>query len=119
MAATARLTLSGTIEGLPDGQDVIQPVQIASTNASGERYYPIDLSTGNNNFGPLSSTAKLLIFTPPAGNAVAMTLKGSSADTGIPMLLDEPTILTFKATSFPAIIITAAGPVVGCSLRFI
>lgn len=123
MAGTARVTIQGVIEGLIDGQDVIQPLQIINTNASGERR-PTDLAIGDNFLTPeFGSHPVAMLFVPPAGNAVAMKLKTDAASPGTPLNLTGPMLISIDPTAAAAgnwlAIINVAAPVLGCSVRFI
>lgn len=69
---------------------------------------PVALSSGNNTITPPTGAAACTI-TKPAGNTVALTLKGVAGDTGIALHLTDPDSISLAgATSF---VINAASTV--------
>ncbi len=55
-----------------------------------------------------------VLIEPPAGNLVALTLKGVTGDTGIPIATNLPTLLSFGTpASANAVGLTSGGAIVG------
>jgi hypothetical protein len=109
MPGTGTLTFSGTITGLPSGtRNLSSAVALASAVDQSQQ---IILASGFNSI-TVPSGATGCVITPPAGNAVALTLKGVTGDTGIPMHPTFPTIPMF-ATSATTFGITAAAATSG------
>lgn len=87
----------------------------ATVNASGSgQIQVINLSSGANTITvPTSAVAVTII--PPAGNAVTMTLKGVTGDTGIALALTSPCSVSLASVS--TFVITTGGAITG--VRFI
>lgn len=87
----------------------------ASTNATGSgQIQLINLSSGANTITVPSGAVAVTII-PPTANAVTMTLKGVSGDTGIALALTAPCSLSLSSVS--TFVITAGGTITG--VRFI
>lgn len=103
MAALSSLTISGSTTGDLVSGDIIGPTTLTNADA------PVAKTTQSFaaatfaavTFPALigSSVIKGVIIQPPATNAGAITLKGVTGDTGIPLHLTEPTILRFPSIS--------------------
>lgn len=66
-----------------------------------------DLSSGANTITPPSGgTPKGVLIQPPASNAVALTLKGISGDTGIALHLTNPTYIALSSPTATFVITT-------------
>lgn len=87
MPGSAILTLSGTVTGIPSGQQVVNVVWTIPA-AIGE-VIPTSLAIGNNVIN-VPSGARTVMIQPPDGNTVQMTFKGIAGDTGILMDLTLP-----------------------------
>lgn len=55
------------------------------------------------------STPKAATIVPPPGNTVALTVKGTSADTGVVMHLTDPLTLTFSTSPPASFVLNSAG----------
>lgn len=111
MATTAdrriALTFTGEIE-YAQNFDAVQAITSPAVNEL------VVLTTGANTITvPTGSVAVTII--PPAGNTVALTLKGVSGDTGIALALASPTSIGL-ATGVVNFVINAAS---GVTVRFI
>lgn len=98
-----------------DWTQVISAAQNSSASAVNEL---INLSSGFNSLtipkgGSTQPTAVTII--PPAANTVALTLKGVTGDTGIPIHLTDPTTIAIPSSS-TTIGITAASTCNGVRL---
>ena len=106
MAAAATITITASITGLPTGTKTVSiPVVISA---------PIDASTVVNlASGATTITppvgARGVIVIPPAANAVALTLKGVTGDTGVPLDLLNPTLVSLPAS--PGTFVLTAGAI--------
>lgn len=82
----------------------------ATTNSSSPgSEQQVALSSGNNTVSvPSGSTA--LTVVKPAGNAVALKLKGVSGDTGVTLHLTDPDSISLDST-VTAVVINAASAV--------
>ena len=112
MAAVGTLTFSGTISGYAAGEVRSFNSQIALAAAINDTTVVVAF----NGFSaiPIPAGASGAIVTPPAANVVALTLKGVTGDTGIPMHLTNPTVLSFAAGATTFGILAAslpAGPI--------
>ena len=86
----------------------------AAANASGSgQNQLIDLVTGPNTITPPNDAVGVTIV-PPDDNAVTLTLKGVTGDTGVPLSLVDPSSLGLASDA--AFVITAGGNV---TVRFI
>lgn len=62
--------------------------------------------------GPAGAT--LCLITPPSSNAVQLTLKGVTGDTGIPISASNPTLVSFFNTSISNTVgLTSAAAITG------
>lgn len=103
MAALSSLTISGSTTGDMVSGDIIGPTTLTNADA------PVAKTTQSFaaatfaavTFPALigSSVIKGVIIQPPITNAGAITLKGVTGDTGIPLHLTEATILRFPSIS--------------------
>lgn len=94
-----------------------QTVSAAQNLASpGDMDY-VNLTTGANTITlpPNTVTTVAVTIIPPAGNTVALTLKGVAGDTGVPLHLTDPSTIALAAgvTSF---VLNAASAVTGLRL---
>lgn len=84
----------------------------ANSSASGMNVL-IALASGANTITPPTS-AKAVTIIPPSGNAVTLTLKGVTGDTGVPLSLVDPTSIGLASAA--AFCLTAGNTV---TVRFI
>lgn len=112
MSTTAVRTIVATLTGdqqdswpLVSGQNTNSPAAISQlTLASGTNTIP--LPTGG-------ATVVAAMIQPPVGNTAAITLKGSTTDTGILIHKTDPTVITFdSSTTAPTSIYLVAGTTV-------
>lgn len=111
MAVTSTRTTSIAFSG-----DIAAQISLAAvnnTNSPGDVDI-LTLTTGANTITLPSggSAPKGATIIPPPANAVLVTLKGVSGDTGIPLHLTDPAIVTFDTTA-TTFVLTAAAQVVG------
>jgi hypothetical protein len=86
---TVGVTLTGDIAGT-------LTIPLSTNGTSPGQRQQVVLAAGNNTLTPPSGTLKAVII-PPTGSTNGKTLKGVAGDTGIPMSLTEPTVLSFPA----------------------
>lgn len=106
--ANGVLTLSGTQTGLPFGT-IPYSFTINFSSISSETL--VNLQSGANTITVPTGCAGCFIV-PPTGNAVVLTLKGVTGDTGIPIAVNGVTPLAF-GTAPASFVITAASLTVG------
>lgn len=95
MTATGTLTFRGTVSGYASGGSraysatvpVLDGVDAALTIPAFSGFQAIAVPAGANG----------CVISPPASNAIALTLKGITGDTGIPLHLTNPQILNFAS----------------------
>lgn len=95
MPATGTLTFRGTVSGYASGGarsysatvPVLVGVDAALTLTAFSGFQAVAVPAG----------ATGCVISPPAGNVVGLTLKGITGDTGIPMHLTNPQVLTFAS----------------------
>ena len=92
--------------------------QVLNAEGAGQ-VVPVDLASGANTLtAPVG--ARGLIFVPPESNTtVALTAKGVTGDTGIPMAYNAPYMAFFPTEgdgSTATLVITAASALTGCKL---
>ncbi len=104
------ITFTGDVTG-------VQTVAAAANVASPGQMDIVSLTTGANTItAPTGgSTPKCVTIVPPPGNTQALTLKGITGDTGVPLHLTDPSSVSL-AGAFTSLVINAAGPVVGMRL---
>jgi len=88
----------------------------AATNASGSGNDILtNLSSGANTITPPTG-AKAVTIIPPSANAVTITLKGVTGDTGVPLHLTDPTSIGLASAA--AFVLTAGGALTGIRLIY-
>jgi len=92
-----RVTIQAVLNELPQGTLSIPTVTIAPTISNLVQVLNVVLAEGDNLVAVPSWSVGVLIQ-PAAGNAVAMTLKGISGDTGTPLALTAPSLVSFPAS---------------------
>ena len=116
MAASASITISGSVTSLPSGTKTLTGT-ITSAAAVGE-VTDVTLASGDNTIDvPTGATAVLI--TPPSGNAVALKLKGNSGDTGILIHKTFPTVLALDATQTTFIVNAATTTAAATEFSFV
>ena len=104
MAASASLTLSGTITGLAGGSETVS-LTLTNSSASGA-VTTTALASGANTIS-VPTGALWCIVVPPSGNTTALTLKGNGADTGVGLHPSQASILAL-ANGTTSFIVSAA-----------
>jgi hypothetical protein len=102
-----QVTIGGQLTGVPLGQINLPPFTIVANAANNLAQSSITLASGFNSIS-VPTWAVGVIIIPSVTNAVAMTLKGVTGDTGIPLSLTAPSCLSFPATPPATIGITSA-----------
>lgn len=121
MAASATVTISIAVTGLPAGSEAIAPAAITSATAVGQ-IQTVNL-TSSTFFAltvpsiPNAPTGVLII--PPSGNAVTLTLKGVTGDTGIALSLTGWNYVSLAGAGGALGILPGAGAVNGVQLVWI
>ena len=102
MAATALITIQGTITGLAGGESKIGPITLSSAAANGQKL-PFVLVSGANTVPvpPLPKPSGCIITLDPA-NTVVTTLKGVAGDTGIAIGKTTKIVLNWDPTAPPS-----------------
>lgn len=111
MAATATIRIDGTITSEPSGSESVGPLYITSAAACYQKQVFTPASGANTVTLPTGTgvpTPTGCIIIPDTANAVALTLKGVTGDTGIALSLTKPSILTFPASPPASFVLTAA-----------
>lgn len=94
---SGQLSIQGQLTGLPTGSKTIGPLTIPPNGSNDYEETALTLGNGFNAITVPTWAGGVLIVPNPT-NTVPMTLKGASADTGIPLSLSAPTELAFPAT---------------------
>ena len=107
MAITSNLGITVDIAG-----DVtfLQRFDCAAHVGSPGEISLVALSTSPVTLSNASNSALGILILPPAGNTVAITLKGVTGDTGFALSKTNPTFLSIPATT--PFVLVAASPVV-------
>lgn len=102
MTATASIVVSGTITGLPTGEDRLGPFTLTSAASSGQTQVLV-LASGTNTITvpSLPATSGCIIVLDPT-NTIVTTLKGVAGDTGIAIGKTTKTVLNWDPTAAPA-----------------
>lgn len=97
MSTTSGRTITVTYSGDVEGS---LPFPAASNTLSPAAMSLLTLSSGNNTITlPTGgSTVKGVTIIPPANNTNSLTLKGTTADTGIALHLTDPTSIAVNTT---------------------
>jgi hypothetical protein len=67
---------------------------------------------------PVPTGATVAIIIPPAANAVTITLKGITGDTGIPLSVNTPSVIACAATTAFGLTVGGAG-IIGLEIVFL
>jgi len=114
MAASAQISIAGTIRNTATGDKNIGPLSIASAAANPVTQI-VSLASGANTITPplLPATSGCIIKLPPT-NTVVTTLKGVTGDTGIAIGKTTTTVLNWDPTAAPAtFVLTSASAQTG------
>ena len=95
------VTIQGNLTGLPLGQLNIGPFTLSGNSGN-------NLQSSATTFASVPTWAAGVIIIPNPSNAVGLTLKGVTGDTGIALSLTSPSLLEFPATPPASFGITAA-----------
>jgi hypothetical protein len=107
------VAISGQITNVPQGTALIGPLTIAPSSSNFMSVLNVVLGSGANTIA-VPSWASGVLIQPPSGNGVALTLKGVTGDTGIPISETGPTLLSFTTATIPSsFVITAASLTTG------
>jgi len=102
MAASATVTISGVVSGLPQGNVSIGPVSTTSV-APCAQVTQIVLQAGDNTITlPTAVAPTGCVIQLPAANTSVTKLKGAGADTGIAIGKISSQLLTWDSTAPPA-----------------
>jgi hypothetical protein len=102
------VTISGNITGLPQGSVTIGPLTLTPADENLYEELTILFASGANTIA-VPPWSEFCLIQPGTGSVIALTLKGVTGDTGIPIGLSKPTLLSFVDDATPAsFVITAA-----------
>ena len=94
MAVTADRVVTVTYSGTVNG---VNPFEADSNTTSPGMVQYIDLASGNNNITkPTGALGVTVVF--PVGNTTIVTLKGTTADTGLAIHPTDPTSIGLAST---------------------
>jgi len=102
MAATANITIQGSIIGTATGTRVVGPISLSSAAANGSVQQVVLLAAGNTITVPSSPAPSGVIITLPSTNTSLTTLKGVTGDTGVSIGKVGTTVLSFDSANPPA-----------------
>lgn len=108
MAAIANRRITITYSGAVEGTN---PLDAAVNNASPAAVSFITLASGANTITPPAGFTSATIV-PPAANAVAITLKGVTGDTGVRLHNTDPTSIGLDS-SVASFCLTAGAGIAG------
>jgi len=92
-----QIVIQGQLTGIPLGYVNVGPFTIVANAGNNLEVLTTTLTIGYNSF-TVPTWAVGVIIEPSVTNAVAMTLKGATGDTGQLLSLTSPTILSYPAT---------------------
>lgn len=110
MAITGSWRISGSVTGLSAGTRAVDVSIVAGASAVGDSITATFAVGFTAVTPPATATAALII--PPSANTNAITLKGVTGDTGIPISKTQPTVLTLVAGSTFGLTIATAGTLI-------
>src|SRR5258708_34458418 len=96
MTVAAIVTVSGSVSGMPEGQISFGASIVDSTAPVGVT--TVTLLSGVNTI-TIPTGAQGCFFVPYAANVQTLTLKGNSGDTGLPLHVTNPIVLSFGGNS--------------------
>ncbi len=101
MAATATITIGGSIQSAPTGSKNIGPISLTSS-AANLGVTEVVLQAGANTITPpVTPATSGCIIQLPAANTSIGTLKGGTGDTGIALGKTTTTLLNWDPTAPP------------------
>lgn len=101
------VTIAGLLTGTTAGTQYPGPYTLTPNAAGNYAVTETTLASGANTI-TVPTWAALCIIAPPITNAVALTLKGVTGDTGILIDLTSPSLLNFPSTPPASFVVTAA-----------
>lgn len=102
MAASAAITIQGTITGTPAGARTIGPISLSSAAANGQVTQVVLQSGANTITVPTTPAPSGCIIVLPSTNTAVVTLKGVSGDTGIAIGKTTTLVLNWDSTAAPS-----------------
>lgn len=102
MAATATITIGGSVQASPTGSKTIGPITITSAAANLGVTEVVLQSGANTITPPLIPATSGCIIQLPAGNTAIVTLKGVTGDTGIALGKTTASLINWDVTAPPA-----------------
>jgi hypothetical protein len=104
------VTLAGFLSGTPAGQINVGPFSLAGSASNNLQVLTLTLASGANTITvPVwSPVAVGVIIIPSVTNAVGLTLKGVTGDTGNPLDPTGPTFWNFPTSPPASFVLTAA-----------
>lgn len=102
MAATASITITGSITDTPAGGRTIGPITLSSAAANGQVQQIVLQSGANTITCPTTPAPSGCVIKLPSTNTAVVTLKGVSGDTGIAIGKTTTTVLNWDSTAVPS-----------------
>lgn len=96
MATSGSWRIYGSVTGLSSGTRAVD-VSITASATAVDAASTLTINGFSAVTIPTGATAVLII--PPTGNANAITLKGVTGDTGVPLSLTKPSAIALAASS--------------------
>lgn len=106
MAGT--VSINGTVNQIPQGPFQIGPLTLTPNSSNELASTNIKLANGANTI-TIPTWAAYILIVPDPTNAVVMTLKGVSGDTGIPLSLTGPSVVSLGASPPANFVLTSTG----------
>ena len=103
------ITIQGLLTGTTSGTQYVGPYTLVPNAAGNFAVTEVILVAGNNTIAVPTWATVCLIVPPTANVLTTMTLKGATGDTGTPLSLSAPSVISFPVTPPADLIITAAG----------
>lgn len=104
MAATATITLTGTVTGMPSGSKTISATWTDADALS--NVHTQTLTQGASNTITVPTGASSVLIVPATTTVETVTLKGVAGDTGVVISSSEPTFVKFSASPPATFVIT-------------
>jgi hypothetical protein len=101
------VTIQGQLTGTTSGTIQVGPFTLVPNAAGNFQADEYTLASGANTI-TVPSWALYCVMVPSPLNDIALTLKGVSGDTGIPVSESQPNVITFGDTPPANIVVTAA-----------
>jgi hypothetical protein len=95
------VSISGQITQTVTGTQQIGPITIAPNASNQYQSTAYTFSSGNTTL-TVPSWAVGVLIQPSSSNAVQLTYKGASTDTGTPMSLTNPFLMTYNTSDLPS-----------------